>query len=180
MKHKTIFAFAAAACLLASVLSLTLGAAALSLPELVQAIASGTGTTAGRIFYFARLPRTCACLLSGAALAAAGCVIQGVLANSLASPGIIGVNAGAGLAVTVCCALPRGGPRRPLHRAGATAGPAAYRQSRAPRLYQDARAATGVSVARGAASASICGALAGSPGSTGVAGPSEAGSGMVA
>jgi iron complex transport system permease protein len=32
-------------------------------------------------------------------------VIQGVLANRLASPSIIGVNAGAGLAVTVCTAL---------------------------------------------------------------------------
>ena len=31
-------------------------------------------------------------------------MIQGVLNNKLASPGIIGVNAGAGLAVTVCCA----------------------------------------------------------------------------
>ena len=32
-------------------------------------------------------------------------MIQGVLANRLASPSIIGVNAGAGLAVTVCCAF---------------------------------------------------------------------------
>jgi iron complex transport system permease protein len=52
-----------------------------------------------------RLPRTAACLLSGAALAVSGCVIQSVLGNKLASPGIIGVNAGAGLAVTACCAL---------------------------------------------------------------------------
>ena len=57
------------------------------------------------IFRFVRLPRTLACLLSGAALAVSGAVIQGVLSNKLASPSIIGVNAGAGLAVTVCCAL---------------------------------------------------------------------------
>lgn len=44
-------------------------------------------------------------MVTGAALAAAGTVIQGVLANPLASPGIIGVNAGAGLAITVCTAL---------------------------------------------------------------------------
>ncbi|MDE5991776.1 MAG: iron ABC transporter permease, partial [Oscillospiraceae bacterium] len=42
---------------------------------------------------------------AGAGLAVAGALIQGVLANSLASPGIIGVNAGAGLGVTLCCAL---------------------------------------------------------------------------
>lgn len=74
--------------LLAAGLSLGLGAASLT-PV---------------IFRFVRLPRTLACLLSGAALAVSGGVIQGVLGNKLASPSIIGVNAGAGLAVTVCCA----------------------------------------------------------------------------
>ena len=89
------------ACALASMASLFLGAADLS----PWALLTGTGTTAGRIFWYVRLPRTAACLLAGAALSTAGCVIQNVLANPLASPNIIGVNAGAGLAVTVCCAL---------------------------------------------------------------------------
>ena len=93
--------FAALACVLAAAASLFLGAAMLSPMELL----SGTGTVAGRIFWYARFPRTMACLLAGAALSAAGCVIQNVLANPLASPNIIGVNAGAGLAVTVCCAF---------------------------------------------------------------------------
>ena len=93
--------FALLVCLLAAGASLFLGAAELPLWELL----SGTGTTAGRIFLFVRLPRTAGCLLAGAALSTAGCVIQNVLANPLASPNIIGVNAGAGLAVTVCCAL---------------------------------------------------------------------------
>lgn len=90
-----VFAAAAALCLLAAVLSLAFGAAGMPLGELVGS----------PIFYYVRLPRTCACLLAGAALAVSGGVIQGVLANRLASPNIIGVNAGAGLAVTVCCAL---------------------------------------------------------------------------
>lgn len=55
------------------------------------------------ILWYARLPRTLAALLAGAALAASGAVLQNVLANKLASPGIIGVNAGAGLGVTICC-----------------------------------------------------------------------------
>lgn len=93
--------FALLACVLAALASLFLGAAALSPGELL----SGTGTAAGRIFWYVRLPRTAGCLLAGAALSVAGCVIQNVLANPLASPNIIGVNAGAGLAVTVCCAL---------------------------------------------------------------------------
>lgn len=65
----------------------------------------GAASLTPMIFRFVRLPRTLACLLSGAALAVSGAVIQGVLSNKLASPSIIGVNAGAGLAVTVCCAL---------------------------------------------------------------------------
>ncbi len=82
------FLLAAGFLLLSAALSLGLGAASLT-PV---------------IFRFVRLPRTAACLLSGAALAVSGAVIQGVLGNKLASPSIIGVNAGAGLAVTVCCA----------------------------------------------------------------------------
>ncbi len=76
--------------------------------DLWTAMSEGIGnaaTPAGRIFWYARLPRTAACMLAGAALAVSGAVIQGVLTNKLASPGIIGVNAGAGLAVTVCSAL---------------------------------------------------------------------------
>jgi iron complex transport system permease protein len=46
-----------------------------------------------------RLPRTLIGLLVGAALGLAGCVMQGVARNPLADPGILGVNAGAALAV---------------------------------------------------------------------------------
>lgn len=107
MEHKKYLVFFCAfvTCLIAVILSLCLGAANLSLTELWQAIIHGPNSTAGWIFYYARLPRTAACLLSGAALAVSGAVIQSVLHNKLASSGIIGVNAGAGLAVTLCCAF---------------------------------------------------------------------------
>lgn len=100
-----IYAISAFFCLLAAILSLCLGAAKLSIRDLLAAFSGGPTGTAGWIVYYVRLPRTVACLLSGAALAVAGAVIQGVLCNSLASPSIIGVNSGAALAVTVCCAL---------------------------------------------------------------------------
>ena len=90
----------------AVLLSFCMGTAALSLSDLKDAVINGPGSgVAGRIFWFARLPRTLATVLAGAALAVSGAVIQSVLANNLASPGIIGVNAGAGLAVTICCAV---------------------------------------------------------------------------
>lgn len=104
--RKAVLPAAAAFCLTMAVLSLCLGAARLSLPQLWQALLAGPdNSTAGAILWYARLPRTAACLLAGAGLAVSGAVIQGVLANKLASPSIIGVNAGAGLAVTVCCAM---------------------------------------------------------------------------
>ena len=46
-----------------------------------------------------------ATLLCGCALAVSGCVIQRVLGNPLASPGVIGVNSSAGLAVALVCAM---------------------------------------------------------------------------
>ena len=46
-----------------------------------------------------RLPRVLTSLLVGVGLAVSGCVIQGVSRNDMAEPGILGINAGAGLFV---------------------------------------------------------------------------------
>ena len=91
-------------CITVTMLSFCLGAARLRFSSLWSALLAGPADTAGFIFWYVRLPRTAACLLSGAALSVSGAVIQNVLNNKLASPSIIGVNAGAGLAVTLCCA----------------------------------------------------------------------------
>ena len=89
-----------------AVLGVLLGSTSLSGADMIAAFRDGFNTSAGtRIFAYVRLPRTMASLLCGAALSVSGAVIQGVLANRLASPSIIGVNAGAGLAVTLCTAL---------------------------------------------------------------------------
>lgn len=93
-----------AVCLLIAVTSLCLGNIHFSPLQLVS-LFQGRGDSVSRsILLYARLPRTLASLAAGAALAVSGAVLQNVLANRLASPGIIGVNAGAGLGVTLCCA----------------------------------------------------------------------------
>lgn len=90
----------------ATFLSISIGVADLSLTQIIKAIREGANSGfEGNIFWYVRLPRTVACILSGAGLAVSGVIIQSVLANRLASPGIIGVNAGAGFAVVLCCAL---------------------------------------------------------------------------
>lgn len=104
-KVSVVFVGAGILCVISILLSLSLGAAQLSSYELWNALCNGPLDTAGYIFWYVRLPRTAASLLAGAALSVSGAVIQTVLNNKLASPGIIGVNAGAGVAVTLCCAL---------------------------------------------------------------------------
>jgi iron complex transport system permease protein len=52
-----------------------------------------------------RVPRTLIGLLVGAALGLAGAVVQGLTRNPLADPGILGVNAGAALAVVLAISV---------------------------------------------------------------------------
>lgn len=106
-RHKA--GFWAALCLLtlaAAMLSIWTGSVSLS-PAQVLAVLTGrdTTSTAAKIVLYTRLPRALAALLAGAALAVAGTVIQTVLSNPLASPGMIGVNSSAGLAVALFCAI---------------------------------------------------------------------------
>lgn len=91
--------------LLSVTLGVLVGAAELSLSDVFAALTDGDRTSAAaRILWYVRIPRVCTAAVCGAALAVSGAVIQAVLSNHLASPGMIGINAGAALAVTVCAA----------------------------------------------------------------------------
>ncbi|SDG37346.1 iron complex transport system permease protein [Fontibacillus panacisegetis] len=60
----------------------------------------GKGTDRQWLILFEfRLPRIVISVLIGAGLAVSGCVMQGISRNPLADPGILGINAGAGLMV---------------------------------------------------------------------------------
>jgi iron complex transport system permease protein len=62
----------------------------------------GAGTAQDQLVLFDfRLPRMTIALLIGAGLAVSGAILQGVSQNGLADPGILGINAGAGLAVVM-------------------------------------------------------------------------------
>ena len=58
------------------------------------------------IIYTLRLPRTLAGMLAGAGLGLSGVLLQSVTDNKMASPGLIGVNSGAGFAVILALSLP--------------------------------------------------------------------------
>jgi iron complex transport system permease protein len=101
-----ILAASLVALLLAVFLGLGYGSSSLSPADLIELVAgTSSSSSAYGIFINVRLPRVLGALLAGAALAVSGAIIQAVLNNPLASPNIIGVNTGAGLAVLVTSAL---------------------------------------------------------------------------
>jgi iron complex transport system permease protein len=106
-KRRTLFVALCAAALLVvfSVLSLCLGAVHVSLSDIFAVMGGDKTSSAARILRFVRLPRLLAAVASGSALACSGAIIQSVLHNPLGSPNIIGVNAGAGLAVILCAVI---------------------------------------------------------------------------
>ena len=92
------------------VAGLCFGSAPLSLSEL--AAEEGTARV---ILLGIRLPRVLAGLLAGIGLSTAGVLLQTVTANDLASPNIIGINSGAGLAVILLLTFaPKAGALLPI------------------------------------------------------------------
>ena len=85
-----------------ALLSLTTGARAIPAETVWGALtAYDPASTEHRIIQDLRLPRTVVGLLVGAALGLAGAVLQGATRNPLADPSILGINAGAALAVVL-------------------------------------------------------------------------------
>lgn len=82
-------------------LSLAVGANPLSLRTVWTTLAGGGSSESNYIIFELRIPRTVTGLVAGAALGVAGALIQAFTRNPLADPGILGVNAGAALAVAL-------------------------------------------------------------------------------
>ncbi|MGP4030461.1 FecCD family ABC transporter permease [Pseudarthrobacter sp. 1C304] len=79
--------------------SLAIGARGLALDTVWQALTQFDPANGDHAVVHSRIPRTVLGLLAGGALGLAGAAMQGVARNPLADPGIIGINAGAALAV---------------------------------------------------------------------------------
>jgi len=80
-------------------LSLAVGSAALPTADVVRVLLDADASETSAIVRELRLPRTVLALVVGAALGLAGAQLQGLTRNPLADPGLLGVSAGAALAV---------------------------------------------------------------------------------
>lgn len=82
----------------AMVASLTLGSVDISFSTIVHTLLGNVQTTDEMVIWNIRFPRNIVGALVGADLAVSGAILQAVMKNPLADPGIVGVSSGAGLA----------------------------------------------------------------------------------
>lgn len=86
---------------LVALASVAYGSKPIPLGEVIAAVLDFDGSNDHLIVRSLRIPRTLVGVVVGTALGVAGAVMQGVTRNPLADPGILGVNAGASLAVVI-------------------------------------------------------------------------------
>jgi iron complex transport system permease protein len=83
---------------------LFVGEVGLTAGQIGQAIVD-PGSSPGDVLWSIRAPRTVTAAVVGAALGLAGAVMQGLLRNPLADPGVLGVSGGAGLGAALAISL---------------------------------------------------------------------------
>lgn len=86
-------------------LSLLVGSRAVPVADVWSAVTAYDPTDPVQAIVAARIPRTVVALLAGGALGLAGASMQGLTRNPLADPGILGVNAGAALAMVLAISV---------------------------------------------------------------------------
>src|SRR5690625_480611 len=84
--------------------SATAGSIDISIIELLKGLISGTNNDV-QVIKDLRLPRIIIAIFAGAALSVSGVLLQAVMRNPLAEPGIIGVSSGAGFMAMLMVAI---------------------------------------------------------------------------
>lgn len=88
----------------AAILGILLGETVFTMAQLTRAFADA-GSGPGEVLWQVRAPRVATALMVGAALGLSGAVMQGLLRNPLADPGVLGVSASAALAAAAAIVL---------------------------------------------------------------------------
>lgn len=82
----------------AMIFSLIFGSADISFDTVISTLMGNVGSTDSMVIWNIRFPRNIVGALVGANLAVSGAILQSVMKNPLADPGIVGVSSGAGIA----------------------------------------------------------------------------------
>jgi len=97
---------ALALCIFSLFLGTFFGSTSTSVADALRSLVQNDRASAAyRILMYVRLPRVFGAMLAGSALAVSGAIIQASLGNPMASPNIIGVNSGAGFAVSLVVSI---------------------------------------------------------------------------
>lgn len=100
-KQQIVLALLVLLMLVTILVGLSVGASPVSINRLLPTILGHGSFEDNFVLFSVRLPRILITMLSGMALALSGAVLQGITRNELADPGIVGINSGAGVGVTV-------------------------------------------------------------------------------
>ena len=95
----------AIALVIAVLLSLSVGSKSIPLEETWRLLLAPDASSASTVLHELRVPRTLLGVVVGSALGVAGGLMQSLTRNPLADPGILGINAGASVAVVLVVAL---------------------------------------------------------------------------
>ena len=99
LRTGAVLAILAVLALLALWCDINAGYRSISLEELGQILSGTASRSLTYTLVDLRLPRVLTSLLVGVGLSLSGCLLQGVSRNDMADPGVLGINAGAGLLV---------------------------------------------------------------------------------
>ena len=101
MRHASLILGFLVLLLLLAVASLAIGSKPIELSTVLEALLHPNDSADHAIIRDSRIPRASLAILAGSALGIAGALVQSMTRNALAEPGILGVNAGASLAIVI-------------------------------------------------------------------------------
>lgn len=99
LRNSAIVIGAAVVLLISFIISMNTGYTKLTPLDTLRTLFGGGTDKENLILFDFRLPRIVISMLVGMGLALSGCIIQGISKNALADPGLLGINAGAGMMV---------------------------------------------------------------------------------
>lgn len=100
-KQRIVLSISLLLILITVIFGMGMGYSTLSYDRLIPTLLGQGNFKEEFVLFSIRMPRIIITLLAGMALALSGAILQGITRNDLADPGIIGINSGAGVAITV-------------------------------------------------------------------------------